>query len=119
MISFNNKGFESMTGEPNTWSPRVSFGQLLPKRRTAKHLDDRRGISAAFQLIDLQREREAAERGAMIREKLEYEERTTHTQIERLMTQPIDPADWHRMEKEKHAKRRETNLRFKKRDMDL
>ncbi len=119
MISFNTLGFESMTGEPNTWNPRVSLEQPLTRRDTLKDLPSR-GLDAAFALIDHAREQEDLKFDAMIRERLEQDAVDNRVSMEHVMhpdTKP--PENWHEQEKARHAQRREMKLQYKNRDTDL
>ena len=118
MINFNSLGFESMTGEPNTWNARVSYEQPLPSRRTLKDMPSR-GISAAFDLIDLEQERLNLKYDMMIREQLEQNEADIRGALERITRHDeSEGLDQHQKEKLRRAKRRETNHQYKSQHTD-
>ncbi len=115
MISFNHYGFESMTGEPNTWNPRVSVENPLPPQPTLKGMSSR-GIDAAFRIWENALRQEDLETDARVREQLEKDMSALRMVYEdTLRYESHDQLNWHAQAKLRRAKRRETNLRHKNR----
>lgn len=118
MISFNSLGFESQTGEPNTWTDRVTTLKAYePPQVVSKALWQElsgRGMEAAFLLHEWNEAAASAGRGRAVEEI--GEEARAHVmhmlkpESEKLA---VHWPDEHTQAKLKRAKRRERNLQDK------